>query len=138
MEKLKQLREIYGAYIEKTVQLQKDRKLLQGVFGFGGRLGDDPCHAQFAEDVAAAVADVTAEEAAAVMEYVLKTPEQHKDNGLAYWMLLAVHGKVSTVADKLSTESASALLTWDEKQYPKRMRLPVQKELLKQLKAAAK
>ena len=138
MEKLEKLREIYGAYIEKTVQLHNDRKLFQGVFGFGGRLGDDPCHAQFAEDVAAAVAEITAEEAYAALELVLKTPEEHKHNELAYWMLLAVHGKVLGIVEKLSPEEASGLLAWYEKQYPKRMRLPVQKDLAKQLKAAAK
>lgn len=142
MELLNRLREIYGAYIEKTVQLQNDRKIFQGVLGFGAKLSDDPCHGQFAADVEAIVAEmaaeVSAEEAQAALEFMLKTPEEHKGNTLAYWMLLAVHGKTNPLVAKLAAEGASELLEWYEKQYPKRMRLPVQKDLVKQLNAAAK
>jgi len=140
MEKLQQLREIYEAYIEQTVLLQRNAKPLQGFLGFGQRLGTDPCHGAFAETVEqfAKEAEVTSEEAKAILEYAFTVPDAHKKNELAYWMLLAVHGKMFPLTEKLTAQDAKELLAMYDRLHPKRLRMPVQKDLAKKLKHAAK
>lgn len=140
MEKLQQLRDLYEAYIQKTLDLQKNAKPLQGFLGFGQRLGTDPCHGEFAANVENLMQqpDISAEEAAAMVAYAMEEPERHKKNDLAYWMLLAVQGKMISLTGKLTAEDASELLAKYDKLQPKRMRLPIQKDFAKALKKAAK
>lgn len=140
MENLQQLRNIYEAYIEQTVLLKQKSGPLQGFLGFGQRLGTDPCHGTFAETVEGFVRDanVSSSEAKSMLEYAFTVPETHKKNELAYWMLLAVHGKLFPLTEKLTAEDAKELLAMYDELHPKRLRMPVQKDLAKKLKHAAK
>ena len=140
MENLQQLRELYEVYIQTTLDLQKNAKPLQGFLGFGQHLGTDPCHGEFAAKVETLVkeAEVSSQEAAAILSYAIEEPEKHKKNELAYWMLLAVQGKMIPLAGKVAAEDAAVLTEKYDKLQPKRMRLPIQKDFAKALKKAAK
>jgi len=122
-----EIRKIYEDYLEKTEQLERNRKLGEGIFGSAGPK-TDPCHSIFAETVklkldAAARDEISSAQTREILEYMLKTPTAQEQNQLAYWMLLAV---------------AKSLLELFERLYPKHQWLPVQKQLVNVLKARQK
>lgn len=129
---------IYGDYLEKTMQLSRNRKLGEGIFGSAGPK-TDPCHGIFADTVktrldAAAREGLSSAETREILEYILKMPAEQQQNQLAYWMLLAVHGTVLNLAERLDASDAGPLLELYLQLYPKYQWLPVQKRLVNILK----
>lgn len=137
-----EIQEIYGDYLEKTIQLDRNRKLGEGIFGSAGPK-TDPCHGVFADMVktrldAAARERISSAEAREILEYMFKAPVEQQQNQLAYWMLLAVHGAVLNLAERLNASDAEPLLELYLRMYPKYQWLPVQKQLVSILKARQK
>lgn len=137
-----EIQEIYGDYLEKTIQLDRNRKLGEGIFGSAGPK-TDPCHGVFADSVktgldAAAREEISSAEAREILEYIFKAPVEQQKNQLAYWMLLAVHGAALNLAERLDASDAEPLLELYLRLYPKYQWLPVQKQLVGILKARQK
>lgn len=137
-----EIRKIYEDYLEKTEQLERNRKLGEGIFGSAGPK-TDPCHSIFAETVklkldAAARDGISSAQTREILEYMLKMPTAQEQNQLAYWMLLAVHGAAANLAGGLDAADAKSLLELFERLYPKHQWLPVQKQLVNVLKARQK
>lgn len=40
---------LYAQYLEQAVNAEQNRRLTDGMFGFGKKPADDPCHTQFIE-----------------------------------------------------------------------------------------
>lgn len=134
-----EIQKIYGDYLDKTIQLARNRKLGEGIFGSAGPK-TDPCHGIFAEIVktrldAAVREGISSAEAREILEYMFKTPIEQHENQLAYWMLLAVHGAALNLAERLDASDAEPLLELYLRLYPKYQWLPVQKQLVSILKA---
>lgn len=137
-----EIQKIYGDYLEKTEQLERNRKLGEGVFGSAGPK-TDPCHSIFAETVklkldAAARSGISSAQTREILEYMLKMPTAQEQNQLAYWMLLAVHGAAVGLAEGLDATDAKSLLDLFKRMYPKNQWLPVEKQLVNVLKARQK
>ena len=71
------------------------------------------------------------------MRFILAQAHEHRESRSAYWMLLASHALAIPLVELLSAEQAREIREYFEGEYPRRERLPVQKELLKALKDRA-
>ncbi len=130
---------LYGSYLATVEQLERNRKLGEGIFGLKGGPADNPCHDRFAEDLRELLCDFAAEapESAAVrsvLEYIYEAPKRTAVPKSAYWMLIAVQGLTRELIEKLSPSDADALAERFASLYSRHERLPVQIELLNQLR----
>jgi len=133
---------VIGDYLADAEKLERNRKPSE-LFGLKFGPADDPLHARFAEDMAALLSDFAAEkpDSAAlrpVLEKLFGAAGQHPEPRSAAWMLIAVQGLARELIPALSREDAAALAKDYESAWPRRARLPVQDEVLKILKKAAK
>ena len=67
---------------------------------------------------------------------IYDAPQRDRAPKCAYWMLVAVQGLTRPLLGDLAPEDAAALRRQLEKAYPRYARMPVQNELLRELKAA--
>ena len=138
-EMFEQVKALYGRYTEQATALEQNRKIGEGLLGFGKKPADDPCHMRFAEELAALLRSFAAEEpdsfaAAQVSEYVFRAQSEFRQILSIYWMLSAVHGATEPLIGYLSEEDAQRLLALYDREVPRRERLPVQKQVYKLLK----
>lgn len=141
-ETLRSLRALTSAYLDRVAELERNRKFPEGLFGIKGGPKDDPCHERYAEDARALLTAFAAskpgsEDTAAVLRELFSAAEANRDAQCAYWMLIAVQGLGLPLVEALTPADAAALCGAYRKQYPRRMRLPVQDEILKRLQKAA-
>ena len=137
---LARLEKLYADYLKTVQDLEDNRKLGEGMFGFKGGPADNPCHDRFAQDLGAVLEEFDRQEpdsadARAVMEYVYDASVRFPKPKTASWMLLAVHGLTAPLIDRLTPEDAQALCKAYSARYRRWERLPNQVELLKKLKA---
>ena len=112
-----------------------------GLLGFGRDPKRDPCHMEFYEAVGEAVGRMVQEGL---------NPAEAEDT-VRFWspcsggavfrpdpaMREAVQGHARTLVPLLEPETARELAAWYNKTYPRRRRLPVQNQLLKELERRA-
>jgi len=139
---LETIQRLYGDYLEKTEELERQRKPGDGLLGMGGGPDQDACHDKFVGDLTAAMEELSQSGAPsgalrAILEYMYEIPLRHRDNSLAYWMLLAVQGLTAELVSHLGARDASELLRWFRDAYPRFERMPAQKKVLSALKARA-
>ena len=137
------IRKIYDDYLEKALNAEKNRKPTDGMFGIGKKPGDDPCHAEFAAQLEAALKEYAAEapEPSSVREllsYMYTLPKSHEDPKSIYWMLIAVHGLTSVLIPLLGKANAAALKKEYGAAFRRWERLPVQQQIYRALAQAAK
>ena len=133
---------LYRDYIDTVETLEQNRKFGDGLFGLRPGPEDDPCHDRFAADLEGLLKDFLAAspdsgECAAVLRYMIEAPEPWRELRCAYWMLIAVHGLGLEMVARLDPADARALAEFYDKAYPRRDRLPVQRQLLKKLQRQA-
>ena len=140
---MEELERLYAEYLAEARRAEANRRPLDGMFGFGRKSGDDPCHERFAQELeallkAAAEKGVASGELRGMLAYIYRAPKENREPLAAYWMLMAVHSLTPELAGRLCREDAQAL--WEEYQtaYPRRDRLPAQKKVLAALDAARK
>lgn len=139
---LLRLEALYNNYIDTVRELERNRKFGDGLFGIKPGPKDDPCHDRFAADVKRLLQDFRdtspgSEECAALLRYIFTVPEAWREPACAYWMLIAVQGFGMDLIARLDPADAKALADSYDKAYPRRDRLPVQKQLLKRLQRQA-
>ncbi|MBQ9663148.1 MAG: hypothetical protein IJV40_08380 [Oscillospiraceae bacterium] len=137
-----ELNALYDAYLENAIRAEQERKPLEGLFGFGRRASDDPCHERFAEDVEAwmkAFRESEPDSAAVreILSWVYRAPKEYPEPQTAYWNMMAVQGFTQELIPILNREDAQALEAEFKATYARWERMPVQKQILKALQALA-
>ena len=134
---------LYDAYIQKVNELEKNKKITDGLFGITKGPKDDACHDQFAEELETKLKELILCKPATdvlcdLLEYMFTIPLSWKENHMIYWMFAAVHLLALDLVPLLSGQDAQRLYEQYSRDYPRWERLPAQKSMLKALKAAAK
>ena len=137
------LRALYEQYIATVEHLEKNAKFGAGWFGLPGGPKNDGCHERFAQDVKALIGELAAagpdpDQAREAVEYILRAPEEHKDDQTMYWMFQAVHSMLDPLTAYLDPADAEQLWRAYAKQYRRWERLPAQKAALAALDRARK
>ena len=129
-------------YLADCVKIERGRKPTE-MFGLKFGAPSDPRHDRFIQDMTELLGDFAAEgpDSAALrrmLEAVYTAPLEHPEPKSAYWMLIAVQSLTRDLIYGLNRGDAAALSKSYESAWPRRMRLPVQTELIKLLRTAAK
>lgn len=137
------LQALYDGYLKDAIQVEKNRKPGEGIFGIGKRPSDDPCHDRFTENLKKFLEDFRASkpESAEVREalrYIYRAPKEHPEPKTAYWLLIAVQSLTPELISLLNGEDAAALAKEYTGIYKRWERLPIQKQILDALKKASK
>lgn len=138
MELQQKLESIFARYEKDVVKAAKEASPFGGMLGFGGGVKNDPCHVRFYEDVTQWAQEAEGSGAGeetlfAAVEYVLCNAVDCSPRNETYGMRIAVHGCVKPLIPLLTQEHRRALKATYEANYPKRMRLPVQNQIVKLL-----
>lgn len=141
MDMLRQLQERYEAYDRETRELARKAPPSGGLFGLGEDPRKDPCHMRFYQDVEQWVADFRAaepesREACQAVEWILMAAARRKGEP-AYWFMYAAQGLCRELIGLLDPEDCARLRALYDGSYPRRDRLPVQKEIYKALRRGA-
>lgn len=139
MEKLK---EIYSDYIQSVGKVYKEAKPMDGLFGWGDDPRKDPCHMQFYEAVEQWVEEFLKtepdpEEAFQAVRYILREASLHPGEN-CFWFMFAAHGLTRKMIPLLTGVHCEMLRTYYDACYPKRDRMPAQKEVYKLLKKGSR
>ena len=137
---MQDLKNRYEQYLQEAEKARQKAGLCDGLFGMGNDPRKAPCHEAFYEFVAHWVgACVQTEgdcgEAAA---WLLKIAEAHREEKDVFGYLYAAQGHALPLIVRMDREKAKELLCWYESAYPRRDRMPVQDEVYKALKKAAR
>lgn len=138
---VQQLKEIYEKYVQAVAKVYKDAKPMDGLFGWGDDPRKDPCHMRFYEDAQQWLEDFAAsgvdwDEVFEVVCFVLKTPEKYRESH-CFWFMFAAHGLTKELIPRLDGQQCAQLRDFYDEAYPKRERMPVQKDVYKLLKKGA-
>ena len=138
---LEEIQKLYADYLEQVRRSELSRKGLTGYMGFGPKLGDDPCHGQFAQALEALLKDIVQTEpdsgaAREILAYIYRAPQEHLKPQAVYWMLIAAQGLTIELAGRLNREDAQALWMEFKKLHRWGERLTAQKKVLAALKSA--
>ena len=139
MDALQEFQMLIRQYSEDVQELQKHRKLFDGLFGMGGSAANAPCHDRLdraVEELCGRAAEETAEapERAELVREILQAQGRWQGPEYARLMLAALQRHTLGLIPLLEAGDRAALLGWYEKEYPRRKRLPVQDQILKALK----
>ena len=139
---MEKLQEIYSEYIQTVAQVYREAKPMDGLFGWGDDPRKDPCHMRFYEGVEQWAKGFLAEgpeEPAAyeAVSWILSAPADHEGEAV-YWFLYAAQGLCRDLIPTLSPEHCVQLRDFYDAQYPRRDRMPVQKEVYRLLKKGSK
>ena len=134
---------LYDRYLEDAARAEREQKPGEGLFGFGKRPQDAPCHEHFVSDLGTALNVIAESEPdstflRSILGMIYDAPKTRPAPKSAYWMLIAVHGLTLPLIPLLSPEDAAALSLSYAAAFPRRERLPVQKQVLDSLKKAEK
>lgn len=141
MEMVQQLKELYSKYLQDVAKVYQDAKPMDGLFGWGDDPRKDPCHMRFYEDVERWMKAFQAGEhdQPAVYEavrFIMTFPADHREDH-SFWFTYAAQGLAREMIPQLTKEQCVQLRDLYDEAYPKRDRMPVQKEVYKLLKKGA-
>lgn len=139
---LSRIEALYDEYLLTAAELERNRKFGDGILGLRPGPADDPCHGRFAARLEellkeAAAASPDSGEAARILRRLYTAPKTRDIPLSAYWMLIAVQGLGRELIGLLSPADAAGLLRFYTERCPRRARLPVQDQILKELKLQA-
>lgn len=139
---MQKLREIYERYDTALHKVIREAPATAGLFGLGEDPRKHPCHMEFYEAVEAwmeAFCRTEPEEndvAYEAAEWII-TAAAKKEGDPTYWFLYAAQGIARPLIPKLDSRQCAALREFYDDRYPRRDRMPVQKEVYKLLKKGA-
>lgn len=131
---IREIRRIYAEYEQETARLEKDRKVMEGLMGFGNGLGSAPCHDLFLERLEQTLGLFAANaptdpEVYEVLDFIYNAPVKNKANAQAFWMMQGVHSLTEMLIGYLTPADAARLYARYKEAYPKSTRLPTQKKI---------
>ncbi len=131
-------RGIIEQYIEELEKADRNRKPGSGLFGIGQGPGDYPCHEAMDRQVAelaaeAAEADASPEETVGLVNAILRAEQDRKWPEYARWAVLASQRHTLPLIPRLESGNREEILAWYVKAYPKRRRVPIQKQIIREL-----
>ena len=129
------LQALYDGYLKEAIQVEKNRKPGEGIFGIGKKPSDDPCHDRFAANVkkwleAFGEEEPDSAEIREVLSLIYQAPKKNPDPKSSFWMLIAVQSLTKELIPQLNTADAAALCVEYGTVYKRWERLPVQKQIL--------
>lgn len=130
------VREMIANYLKKFESVQAKAGPLGGLFGFGNNPKNDSCHTDFFESLdsyIASLTDISPEDAKAVVMTVMEAALDKTQCDCCHWTFVAAEKCVIRLTDRLSAEDKEQLFLWYGKQVPRRMRMPIEKELMQAL-----
>ena len=132
-------REIIEQYIEALAEADKHRKPGSGILGIGPGPGDDPCHMAMDEQVAALTAEMAENETdpaviGELVKAILEAEQSRKWPEAAKWAVLATQRHTIPLITGMNQSDRKDVLAWFEKAYPRRLRMPIQKQIINALK----
>ncbi len=151
MDYTEELRGILAEYDQSVVELEKNKKPFEGIFGIGRRAADDPCHdlmdrkveqltRRAAGEIPSEEGEIRAADAAeadALVRALFTAAGAYRGPGYAGMTLVAIQRHGMRLIPRMSGEARSALAIWYGKEYPKRKRFPIQEEICRLLQAEA-
>lgn len=132
MAGLEEIQNVYQTYLEEAWAAEETRKPGEGIFGFGKRPSDDPCHERFCQRLKETLGEAE-RDLPEILAYIYRAPLEHPEPKSAYWMLVAAHGFTLDLIPRLSREEAAALGKEFQKHYRRWERTPVQEQVLSAL-----
>lgn len=125
-------------YIARVNDLMSKKRAFDGMFGLGHHPKNDPCHAEFYDDVKAMVDEFvsgehTTEEVDSLAETLIKADAVRGNLPEVQMMYIPIQGLVIPLVPKMSEGKKKELGEWYVKYVPRRMRMPVQVNLCKAL-----
>ncbi len=137
MDGMSALSECYDAFYRALDEAVRKQGPLDGILGFGGTVSQAPCHRELVLSVREIIGKWEEKEKAAEAVRRILWEQQGREDSHAYFTLSAVHAEVLPLISSLSPEEALELSGDYERMLPRRKRLPVQDEVLRQLKKHA-
>ncbi len=136
---LERIRKLYEGYLKTAEELEKNRKIGDGLFGLGHGPEDDPCHERFEKALESLLMafdqqEPSSDEVREVLEFLYADPGAAGTPQSAYWVLIAVQGFGLPLIKRLDREDARMLREAYDTCYPAWKRLPVQKRIIKDLR----
>jgi len=142
MSAIAELNEHLARYSKKLEEVWNEASFVARGFnlGIGTTPANHPCHMEFYEELGAWVnnfmaAEHTYEELRAVTFWLVEAAaEKESPTGKPLWFLFAAQGYAKPMIPLLTPEDRADLLAAYDRLYPRRQRLPIQKEVYKLLK----
>lgn len=139
---INELKSMYEAYIEKSLDVRRKAPLFAGFLGLGNDPRKHACHEEFYEAAIAwtekfAQTNPSAEDAMTAASYMLEVPDQHREQD-SFWFLWVAVGNIRSLIPYLQKEDCRTLVARFDELYKKRDRMPLQIETYKKLAKAAK
>ena len=106
------LQALYDGYLKEAIQVEKNRKPGEGIFGIGKKPSDDPCHDRFASNLkewleAFGEENPDSAEIREVLSLIYRAPKKYPDPKSSFWMLIAVQSLTLGLIPRLSESDAS-------------------------------
>ena len=136
LETVQQLEAIYTKYQQDLKKVYKEAKPMDGLFGWGDDPRKDPCHMRFYEDVeqwTGAFSSREPEEVYPVVRFMMTFPAEHRQEH-CFWFTFAAQGLARDLIPAMTADQCRQLREYYDEAYPRRERMPVQKEIYKLLK----
>lgn len=141
MEMLQQLKERYEKYAQDAAKVFAAARPGDGLWGWGNDPKNDPCHMAFYEDTERWVREFLAarprqEAVFEAAQFILETPAAYQKEH-CYWFMYAAQGLTREMIPLLTDGQCALLREFYDAHFPRRDRMPVQKEVYKLLKKGA-
>lgn len=138
MPNLSDLQSLYASYLSEAADVECTVGPLGGLWGFGRRAADDPCHDRFARNTRALLGDIAQENLPSaqvrdILAYIYDAPLENKKYLSSFWMLTAVQGLTLELIPLLDGEDARTLWLRYANCFPRHDRLPVQEKVFEAL-----
>lgn len=135
---LQQLQSIYETYIAECTDVIEKASPTDGLFGMGSDPRKDPCHMRFYEGVEQWIQvflreNPDGEAVYQAAQWILAAPAAHTGEPV-YWFMFAAHGHCREMIPLLSRVQCAELGKLYDDCYPRRERMPVQKEVYRLLR----
>lgn len=140
MSAVSQLNDLYDQYAKKLQACWIGTPSINKAFNFGVTPRNHPCHTEYFEELSRWVdtflsSGPSYSELLSVTHWILKAAEaKDSPTGGPIWILYAAHGLAKPLIPLLQPEDRAELRDAYDNLYPRRGRLPVQKEVYQLLK----